>query len=113
MKNTGTKKQAVDKIIHDIRNPVSFIANNLSTLTQYVKNLQGLVACNRALIEMLQSQNIVLPGHMGRALDQLKVVHASNDFGFILKDVHDLANESLEGCQQITEQVETLQNLFK
>ena len=72
-------------VAHEINNPVGFIRSNLSTASDYVKNIT----------EFAQQFNV------GMDIEALKADWQQKDLDFILEDFSILLNESIDGADRV------------
>lgn len=89
-------------VAHEINNPVGFVSSNLSTLTNYSKQLFTLInAYEKAL------GTVTLPAALTEELD---AVREDTDLEFIREDVVALLDESADGIQRVRRIVQDLKD---
>lgn len=83
-------------VAHEINNPVGFISSNLGTLREYVDELTQLVELQHQYISQGN------PAPETEALHQsLATLRDKIDVEFLLPDMSDLVNESIDGVKRI------------
>ncbi len=94
-------------VAHEINNPVGFIASNLGTLNDYAKDLGTLVKQQQQCIEQL-AENTGDDQKAQSLIDQVLALQDELGLDFILGDLEDLLNESIEGTARVKRIVEDL-----
>ncbi len=92
-------------VAHEINNPMSFISSNLSTLNKYLSRLSGFSDSQSDLIKSLDSS--------GTAVPQLDEKRRQLRLDYILTDIKDLINESLEGAERVKGIVQDLKSFSR
>ncbi|MCW7753245.1 response regulator [Desulfobotulus sp. H1] len=85
---------------HEINNPLSFLASNLTTLEQYSQKIYGFFQSHRSLTPSLPAEN--------EFKDKIKSLEKQYDIAYILEDMEPLITESGEGIQRIHQIIEDL-----
>lgn len=80
-------------VAHEINNPVGFIASNLTSLKDYFDDILNLIEQQTDFHKSLPANT---PG-----LAEIIALKEKIDLNFILDDVDDLVNESIEGTQRV------------
>lgn len=80
-------------VAHEINNPVGFIASNLTSLKDYFDDILNLIEQQTSFHKSLPRNT---PG-----LAEIFALKEKIDLNFILADVDDLVNESIEGTQRV------------
>ncbi|HON60120.1 MAG TPA: ATP-binding protein [Smithella sp.] len=91
-------------VAHEINNPMSFVASNLSTLEKYIKRLDDFIRTLSAAVESVKD-----PGVMQTVMEkrgQLKVDH-------VLEDAKLLIKESLDGADRVKKIVQELKSFSR
>jgi len=91
-------------VAHEINNPMSFIASNLSTLEKYVKRLDEFIRTLFAAVESIPEPGVA--ESIAEKRSQLKVDH-------VLKDAKLLIQESLEGADRVKNIVQELKSFSR
>lgn len=88
-------------IAHEVNNPIGFITSNLGSLKKYVDKLTAHIG---SLCEILEASG---------ASKQVKELRKRDKLDFILEDLQDLINESLEGTERVQEIVRNLKSFSR
>ncbi|MFH1076092.1 MAG: ATP-binding protein [Pseudomonadota bacterium] len=83
---------------HEINNPISFIINNLSAIKKYSAKIVELLTRHQELETHVAQGNF---GKLKEAMDILRCFKKEEKIDFILEDIIDLSNESLEGASRV------------
>ncbi len=97
--------QLVAGVAHELNNPISFVYANLIALQEYVEALSRLL---EVTLQQLDASD--LPKKLKETIQQLQEQH---DLDFILNDLNDLIQESLDGSRRVKEVVQTLRNFSR
>jgi two-component system NtrC family sensor kinase len=92
-------------VAHEINNPMSFISSNLSTLDKYLSRLSGFIDSQSDIIRSLDSS--------GTAAPQLDEKRRQLRLDYIITDIKDLINESLEGAERVKGIVQDLKSFSR
>ncbi len=76
-------------VAHEINNPVAFIGSNINTMKKYMAKISTFIA---ALEERMKES--------GQAAETAESRHLLK-IDFIMTDINDLINESLDGCERV------------
>lgn len=91
-------------IAHEINNPITFIDNNVKVLKKYISNvkhvLEGYKQC------LAQTHNEALS-------QEVKQLEENEKIDFILADIDDLMNESIEGTKRVSDIVRGLKTFSR
>ena len=90
-------------VAHEINNPTGFVSSNLKTLSDYIQDLSDLTKEYREVVEKLK-QNPDGDGSQTDVSEQVKRIAALEkeiDLDFVLKDIFELIEESIEGTERI------------
>ena len=92
-------------VAHEINNPMGFIGSNLSILDKYVGKLVEFIG--------VQDENLqeFVPETGG--LSKVKKIRKNLKIDYIIRDIKDLVNESLEGVDRVKEIVKNLKNFSR
>ncbi len=85
-------------IAHEINNPIGFVNSNLTTLKRYVQTLRDF--CHRL--------DALISGFSPEAVAQVTDLKKDKKIDFILDDIADVVDESLEGTQRVKSIVQDL-----
>ncbi len=90
-------------VAHEINNPTGFVKSNLSTLLDYHKDLVDLLGAYGDILASLREamgKSPALAGLSGAA-DRITRMAADADLDYLMADIPDLIQESLDGVEQI------------
>ena len=93
-------------VAHEINNPIGFVHANLGSLAEYVEDL---LAIDRAYTDIENRVTEKLPG----AFKQVHALKKELDHDFMLKDLHQLLQESGDGLQRIKTIVQDLKDFSR
>ncbi len=96
-------------IAHEINNPVGYVTSNLGSLGRYVSDLKPLLSMYRELVEALANHRPV-PEEM---LTRARELWAQQDAAFLMQDMAELIQESLEGTRRIKEIAHSLRTFAR
>ncbi len=90
-------------VAHEINNPTGFVSSNLSTLSGYQKDINGLIGGYRRLISNFKElvPKGGMPASIVDQLDELKELESEIDLDFIIEDIDDLIGDCREGTERI------------
>ena len=91
-------------VAHEINNPAGYVLSNLGSLGKYVTKLTEFIEFQVEIIEGCHNAEAV-----GQLLEQRKKIKLD----FILKDIKELIQESLEGCEQVRKIVQDLKGFSR
>jgi two-component system NtrC family sensor kinase len=91
-------------VAHEINNPMGFITSNLTSLVKYADRLDEYIA---ALLTSLYS----CPAHPG--ISELDALRQKLKVDYIISDVRELVNESLDGAHRVQRIVQDLKNFSR
>jgi two-component system NtrC family sensor kinase len=97
-------------VAHEINNPVSYVTSNLSSLGRYVTELSPLLRVQRELLEALGPGGKVPPTEL---LTRAREFWARQEMDFLLQDMTDIVQESLEGSRRIKEIAQSLRTFAR
>lgn len=90
-------------VAHEINNPTGFVSSNLKTLSDYQKDIGGLIKEYRELVtdlkDVIAKEN--LSASLAQKAQEIQKLEAEIDVDFILHDVEDLIKECNEGTERI------------
>jgi len=99
-------------VAHEINNPTGFVSSNLKTLSDYIKDIHGLIKEYRTLVAELK-ENAPADADDATVSEQLmriKTLEDEVDIDFILNDILELIAESREGSERIKKIVQDLKD---
>ena len=90
-------------VAHEINNPTGFVNSNLKTLSDYQKDIKGLIKQYRKLITDLKNRidKENLPSSITEQVDRILTVENETDVDFIMNDILDLIKDCQEGTERI------------
>jgi signal transduction histidine kinase len=91
-------------VAHEINNPMGFITSNLTSLGKYAERLDTYIAA-------LQKSLYECPGHP--CLDDLDHLRQKLKVDYIISDVNELINESLDGANRVRRIVQDLKSFSR
>ena len=90
-------------IAHEVNNPVGFISSNLSTLRDYIEDVRQVIAAQRFAIktgvDCKDAQRYVEIN--AKAIADLNTLLEKVDLDFLMVDMNDLLDESIDGIDRI------------
>jgi len=90
-------------VAHEINNPTGFVKSNLSTLLDYQKDIADLLGAYGDILATIRGgmgKSPALAGLSGAA-DRITRMAADSDLDYLMADIPDLIQESLDGVEQI------------
>ncbi|MCC7261163.1 MAG: PAS domain S-box protein [Candidatus Latescibacteria bacterium] len=94
-------------VAHEINNPLGFILSNLGTLSEYSREVLGLVQQYERLYLALQSGD---PDQIAQARLQVGHHRAEVDIEYLMGDLEQLIGESREGAERVRRIVQSLRD---
>lgn len=91
-------------VAHEINNPMGFITSNLTSLGKYAERLDTYIAA-------LQKSLYECPKHPG--LEELDQLRQKLKVDYIISDVNELINESLDGANRVRRIVQDLKSFSR
>jgi signal transduction histidine kinase len=91
-------------VAHEINNPVGFVASNLDTLSDYVVDLCTLVTKQDQCLAMLVGER----DKDYKLFDDLRLFIDKINLDYLLPDIEQLINDSIEGTQRVEQIVADL-----
>ncbi len=90
-------------VAHEINNPMGFVSSNLNTLNEYEKDIRSLVEHYRSFLSGLKETMAAEEGRkaIAEGLERVTKFEEEIDIDFVLEDVPNLIEESLEGAGRI------------
>ncbi|HYH99922.1 GAF domain-containing protein, partial [Hyalangium sp.] len=102
--------QMAASIAHEINNPVSYVASNVSTLDEYIRVLLQLIGLYHQVEQGLGSSP---PETVAGLLEQVREVREKERLEEILQDLKELLGDSREGISRIREFVQSLKTFVR
>ncbi len=97
-------------IAHELNNPIGFISSNFTSLRAYIGIIKNYI---RLFEGSISGMNNSRGGKTSEFVQELNAFREEKKLDYIFKDIEDLANESMEGIQRITEIVRSLRNFSR
>jgi len=97
-------------IAHEINNPIGFIKNNLTCLGQYTHDIEDLFLKYRSLCE---ASSEIKPETINKILQEIKIYEEKHNIEYILGDVKDLVEESMQGILRVITITQGLNNFSR
>ena len=97
-------------VAHEINNPISFINSNLSVVKNYFKEITDLFQKYSDLETSIEHGD---KEAITKHLNDIKAFKKENDMNLIIKDLNELADESIEGVQRVINIVKDLKNFSR
>ncbi|RJQ20819.1 MAG: PAS domain S-box protein [Nitrospiraceae bacterium] len=91
-------------VAHEINNPMGFISSNLGTLGKYMNKLTEFVARQGEIIDSLKSPE---------AAEGIRELKRKLKLDYVLEDIGQLINESLEGADRVKNIVQNLKTFSR
>jgi PAS domain S-box-containing protein len=90
-------------VAHEINNPTGFVSSNLNTLSDYQNDMFSLIKEYKKLITDLKEAMATAkyPGSIPEQMKQIVALESKIDINYILDDMPNLIEESLEGTERI------------
>ncbi len=96
-------------IAHELNNPIGFISSNLNTLKKYNKTMREFMKTISEELEKRKGRS----GEIEEIVNLMKKFKKEKYVDFMLEDVKDLVEESLEGAERISSIVKSLRNFSR
>ncbi len=99
-------------VAHEINNPIGFVSSNLNSLGQYVEDLKCVLAAYDNLLRECQEPRRDREGACGLATkaEEVQRVREDKDIDYIVSDLANLIEESVEGTQRVRQIVADLRD---
>ncbi len=97
-------------VAHEINTPTGFVSSNLGTLSEYQRELRGLINLYRDVMRGIRDTNDrkALPPTLAKGVDKVDSLESKLDLDFLLKDMSDVIGECRSGTEKIGEIVHNL-----
>ena len=90
-------------VAHEINNPVGFISSNLGTLRDYIEEVRNVIDAQRfsikAGVECVDAEQYARVN--AKAISDLNTLLKKIDLDFLMLDMNDLLDESIDGIKRI------------
>jgi two-component system, NtrC family, sensor kinase len=97
-------------VAHEINNPLAFVISNLGTLGKYSKEVAAFLL---AQAETVQNSAAALSDAGKGILAQFDKLRETTDIDFILEDIVQIVNESLDGGERMKQIVDNLKSFAR
>lgn len=97
-------------VAHEINNPVGFIMSNLGTLREYVDTFKAFFESYGQLIGAVKNKDAQL---LRLKIEEIEALKDSEDLDFLLEDIEQLLNESVDGAVRVKDIVSGLRNFVR
>jgi signal transduction histidine kinase len=90
-------------VAHEINNPMGFVSSNLNTLKEYSKDTRPLIERYRSFLSVLK-ESLAAKKNQTNIIEEIEHITKFGkeiDIDYILEDIPDLINESMEGAERI------------
>ena len=92
-------------VAHEINNPIAFVANNISILKKYMKNI-------KSILEGVKQQ-FTSDAELDSIKSEITQLLKKNNTEFILEDIDELITDSTEGMERVTTIVADLKSFSR
>lgn len=92
-------------VAHEINNPIGFISSNLNSLGQYAEDLKAVLDAYDALLHECESHAV-----LAEKTKEVSQVREEKDIAYVLSDLGNLIDESVEGAQRVRQIVADLRD---
>lgn len=89
-------------VAHEINNPTGFVSSNFKSLSNYQKDINGLIAMYKEFVTLIKPQvENDKSGVIAKAVQAIEAYEKDIDLDYLIKDIDDLMRESGEGLERI------------
>lgn len=89
-------------VAHEINNPTGFVSSNFKSLSNYQKDINGLIAMYKEFVTLIRPQaENDKTGVIAKAVQAIEAYEKDIDLEYLIKDIDDLMRESGEGLERI------------
>ncbi len=93
-------------VAHEINNPIGFISSNLNSLETYIDDICKMITTYESFLSISNKPSNMI----NQLIDEAKIVRETIDLDYILEDLKDLINESIEGTDRVRKIVADLRD---
>jgi len=90
-------------VAHEINNPVGFVTSNINTLHKYIGKIEGFLGKQSEYLTALDSDT----------LQEIKTERRKQKIDFLLEDIPEMIQESLDGLDRVKNIVQSLKNFSR
>ncbi len=106
--------QLAAKVAHEINNPIGFVKSNLSTLTDYLKNINILLEHYNSMKQNLKDIDLEeLPDNIKTITSTIEKYEEEIDIDYLKEDITELLSDCAEGLERIRKTVAELKNFAR
>ncbi|MCP3900734.1 MAG: response regulator [Desulfobacteraceae bacterium] len=103
--------QLAAEVAHEINNPIGFVKSNLSTLTDYLKDINTLLEHYNAMKQNLKDIDLEkLPDNIETITSTIEKYEEEIDIDYLKEDITELLSDCAEGIERIKKVVADLNN---
>ncbi|MFQ5501013.1 MAG: response regulator [Phycisphaerae bacterium] len=92
-------------VAHEINNPIGFISSNLNSLGQYVDDFKSVLTAHDDLLSVCAGRS-----EMADKIEAIQQIRAEKDIDYVLSDLENLIEESVEGARRVRQIVADLRD---
>ncbi len=96
-------------VAHEINNPVGFVTSNLGTIQEYVTTMGSILK----LYDELEQTDPSASDQREALQEKIRAVKEEEDLEFILDDLGNVLEESMDGVKRVTEIVQNLKSFAR
>lgn len=97
-------------VAHEINNPIAFVFGNTTMLKKYFNKIKSILGNFHRILDMIDDS---MEAKIYSEKIKLENIIEEFDYKFIMADIEDLINESLEGMSRVTEIVSDLKTFTR
>jgi len=94
-------------VAHEINNPLGFVFSNLNSLAGYARDIKQVFQAYEQLAAAAAEENYT---QLKQRCESVQAILKDTDFRYVLEDLNDLINESIDGAERVREIVADLRD---